>query len=67
VIEYFEDLQDNRYAYNVNNVFPREGHEVTKERIEELASAKNRRGKPLIVKIEEKPKRKSKPKKVDKE
>ena len=64
VIAYFEDLQDNNYPYNVGDVFPRENKTVRKERIKELATTQNRQKKPLIKKVEEKPK---KPKKVDKE
>jgi len=71
VVKFFTDLQDNRYAYHEGDIFPREGVEVTKKRLEELASDKNRRGVPLIeplpftedeakeeVKKEEKPKAK---------
>lgn len=58
VIEYFEDLQDNGRAYNVGDVFPVDGVTVTEKRIAELASDKNRRKKPLIEAIEEKPKKK---------
>lgn len=64
VIAYFEDLQDGRHAYNVGDEYPRKGIESTKERIEELASTQNRQKKPLIKKVEEKPK---KPKKANKE
>ena len=64
VIAYFEDLQDNNYPYNVGDVFPRENKTVSKERIKELATTQNRQKKPLIKKVEEKPK---KPKKADKE
>lgn len=64
VIEYFEDLQDNSFAYNVGDKYPRKGLEVTDKRIEELATNQNRQKKPLIKKVEEKPK---KPKKADKE
>lgn len=64
VINYFEDLQDNRFAYNVGDEYPRKGLEVTKGRIKELATAQNRRKIPLIKKVEEKTK---KPKKADKE
>ena len=62
VIEYFEDLQDNNYPYNVGDVFPRENKTISKERIKELATTQNRQKKPLIKKVEEK-----KPKKADKE
>lgn len=64
VINYFEDLQDNSFAYNVGDEYPRKGLEVTKERIKELATTQNRRKIPLIKKVEEKTK---KPKKADKE
>lgn len=62
VIAYFEDLQDNNYPYNVGDVFPRENKTATKERIKELATTQNRQKKPLIKKVEEKPK---KPKKAE--
>lgn len=58
VIEYFEDLQDNGQPYNVGDVFPKGDKKVTKERLNELATDKNRRKKPLIEAIEEKPKKK---------
>ena len=53
VIEYFTDLQDNGYAYNTGDIFPREGLEVSEERFAELASSKNKRRKPLIEAIPE--------------
>lgn len=48
VIKYFNDLQDDNHPYNVGDDYPREGLEVTKERIEELSSDRNRRKVPLI-------------------
>lgn len=61
VIKYFEDLQDNKHPYNVGDIFPRKGLEVTEERLEELAGSDNKQGKPLIKKLElpeeEKPKK----------
>lgn len=54
VIEYFTDLQDNNHPYNVGDIFPRKGVEVTAERIAELASNKNRQGMPLISPVEAK-------------
>jgi hypothetical protein len=48
VIAYFEDLQDNGRPYEVGDIFPADGVEVTEKRFYELASCKNRRGKPLI-------------------
>ena len=53
VIEYFEDLQDNRQPYNVGDVFPKGDNKVTKERLNELATNKNRRHIPLIKKVDE--------------
>ena len=53
VIEYFEDLQDNGQPYNVGDVFPKGDKKVTKERLNELATDKNRRRIPLIKKVEE--------------
>ncbi len=49
VIKYFEDLQDGGYAYEEGDVFPREGLEVSDERIKELSGKKNKRGTPLII------------------
>ena len=48
-IEYFTDNQDNGYAYNVGDVYPREGYTPTEERIQELASADNVRRRPVIA------------------
>lgn len=53
VIKRFADLQDNRYVYSVDDIYPREGLKPTKKRISELASNKNKLKTPLIVKIEE--------------
>lgn len=48
VIKKFTDLQDGNHVYNVGDVYPREGYTPSEERIEELASDKNRQGVPLI-------------------
>ena len=48
----FTDLQDNNYKYQAGDIFPRDGLEVSEERLEELATDKNRRHKPVIEKIE---------------
>lgn len=53
VIKHFTDLQDNRYAYNPGDEFPREGLKVSKKRLNELASDKNKQGTPLIELVEE--------------
>lgn len=67
VIEYFTDLHDDDHEYREGDVFPREGIKVSKERLEELASAENLRGIPLIelVEPEKAGKVKSKNKAVD--
>lgn len=57
VIKYFTDLQDNNHEYNVGDIFPREGLEVTPERIAELSGKDNKQGCPLIEKAEEAPKK----------
>lgn len=53
VIEYFTDLQDRSRKYHAGDTFPREGLIVSKERLEELSTDKNRRGIPLIEKVDE--------------
>ena len=53
VIAMFTDLQDNNHAYNVGDVFPRQGKQVSDDRIAELASSNNLQRKPLIEAIDE--------------
>lgn len=63
VIKYFTDTQDNNFAYNVGDEYPRKGMSVLPSRIKELAGKKNRQGCPLIEEIpevEEAPKKKTK-------
>lgn len=48
VLEYFTDLKDNSYAYNVGDTYPRKGYTPTPERIEELSSDKNVRKHAII-------------------
>ena len=63
VIKHFVDLQDNNFAYNVGDEYPRKGMSVLPSRIKELAGKKNRQGCPLIEEIpeaEETPKKKTK-------
>lgn len=73
VIKTFTDMQDGNHRYSVGDIFPRTGLSVTKKRLDELLTDKNRRGMPMIVaedeKVEapaevkeEKPKRTAKPK-----
>lgn len=49
VIKTFTDMQDNNRKYSVGDTFPRTGLSVTKKRLDELLSDKNRRGMPMIV------------------
>lgn len=64
-------MQDNNFAYNVGDEYPRKGMSVLPSRIKELATDKNRQGVPLIEEIpevEEVPEKKTKStKKADKE
>ena len=53
VIEYFTDSQDNEYQYHVGDTFPREGVEVSKERLTELSTTNNRRGIVAIERVQE--------------
>ena len=54
VIRHFTDMQDNNFAYQVGDEYPRKGMSVLQSRINELASSKNRQGVPLIEEIPEK-------------
>ena len=49
VVTAFADLQDNGHIYNVGDEYPRAGVTVSEERLEELASNRNRRGVALIA------------------
>ena len=51
VIEGFVDLQDDNYPYGVGDKFPRKGKRVSKKRLAELSSDKNKRGMPLIIEV----------------
>lgn len=66
VIVAFTDLQDNDYPYKVNDIYPRDGFDVLPSRVKELSTVANRRGIPLIEKIEEEPKPKRTTKKAEK-
>ena len=55
VIKHFIDLHDNDHSYNEGDIFPREGVDVSKERIEELAGSNNKQHTPLIELVEEDP------------
>ena len=65
--EHFIDLQDNNHSYNVGDIYPRSGYDVSKERIAELAGSDNLRGRAVIEiipdevteeTVEEKPRKK---------
>ena len=63
-------MQDNNFAYQVGDEYPRKGMSVLQSRINELAGSKNRQGVPLIEEIPEKaeePKKKKSVEKADKE
>lgn len=68
VTNLFADLQDNRTVYNPGDLYPREGLQVSPERLEELAGSNNRLGYPLIKLVvnppEEEPAEPAKPKKT---
>lgn len=53
VIKYFTDLQDNNHEYNVGDIYPHNKKKVSASRIKELSTDENRRGVPLIEKVEE--------------
>lgn len=64
VIKFFLDLEDNQYAYNVGDIFPRKDKTVTEERLAELAGSNNKQGQPLIKAVKEAPKAEETPKKT---
>lgn len=51
VIRPFSDLRDNGYIYNAGDFYPRDGYEPTEERIQELATTNNKKGKVFIKKV----------------
>ena len=55
VIVKFIDLEDDNHLYLPGDTFPREDYEVTKKRLKELSTSKNKRKQVLIrfVKVEE--------------
>lgn len=53
VIVPFFDLQDKGYSYRIGDEYPRQGHEVGDGRINALLTGKNKRGIPLIERVEE--------------
>lgn len=55
VIKHFIDLHDNDHSYNEEDIFPREGVDVSEERLKELAGSDNKQHTPLIELVEEDP------------
>jgi len=53
VITAFVDLQDQKYRYNVDDIYPRKGKKTSKKRIAELATDQNRRNTIMIEPIED--------------
>lgn len=58
---FFTDLRDGERPYYPGDTFPRNGLNATPERLEELASNKNRRGIPLIEFVPDAPEQTSEP------
>lgn len=53
VIYPFKDLEDNNHIYKIDDKFPFDDKEISKKRIKELSSTKNKIGKRLIEEIED--------------
>lgn len=53
VVKYFTDLQDDGYAYNVGDTYPRKGLNPSEERIAELSGSNNKQGVPLIKEVKQ--------------
>ena len=66
VIRHFTDLQDNDRPYNVGDIFPRDGLEVTAERLAELAGRENAQLTPLIEEVKAEPEKPTKAKRAKK-
>lgn len=49
VTRHFTDLMDNNHKYKENDVYPRNGHKPSAERIAELSTDKNALATVLIV------------------
>lgn len=52
-VKSFTDAQDNGYKYHVGDTYPHDGYKPTAERIEELATDKNRRRCPMIKAVKD--------------
>ena len=60
VIKSFVDHRDKNHLYKVGDTFPKVGSVASENRIAELSSDKNKIGVPLIEKVEEPKKKKTK-------
>lgn len=58
VIKPFTDLK-SQHQYSIGDIYPYNGVMVDADRVDELASGKNKMGVPLIEEIPEKPKKKA--------
>lgn len=67
VIRYFRDAQDDRHAYNVGDIFPRDGMTVSKERINDLMNGNNFQEVPLIEYVPDEKTKKASKKVVEQE
>lgn len=48
----FVDLEDDEHIYNIGDTYPRDGLTVSRERIIELITTKNKRNMPLITYVQ---------------
>ena len=65
VLRYFTDAQDNEYAYNEGDIYPRKGLTVSDARIKDLLSGNNFQRIALIKRVTEDEIAKSQPKKEE--
>ena len=54
VVKNFTDLQDQNHFYEVGDIYPRDGVNVSDSRIQELSGTKNRQH-TILIKAEEEP------------
>lgn len=54
VVHIFYDMEDkNKHVYRVNDIFPHDGRKISKKRLKELTSTKNKIGEVLIELVDE--------------
>ena len=51
VIKDFQDAKDKNYFYHVGDIYPRDGHDPSSERIKALSTNENATRTPLIEEI----------------